>query len=668
MAKIQIKTQGIQKVLSGLHYHDALAEYCWNGFDAGATHIKVEIETLNELGAIGAIKVTDNGFGIPSDQLRNKFRPFYESEKTKEKHHSLPHGNNGYGRFAFIKFAGQAVWHTIYESESNKLQYNITVNASNLEDYDPTDPTVSSANTGTTVEFTEISMETSADALAQSLETYVKREFGWFLVLDPTKSITVGSAIIDADCVLADKSIATDSSSFTVMHEPTGNEFEVVFVQWGHLPHPEYSSFYYLNSSSIELFKETTKLNNKGDKFYHSVYIRSGLFNDFDFGENKPEQTALEFGAGRESQAYEFLVEVVVKFLRDKRKPFLEDLSKKTSNEYAKEGAILGLEEGATPIQRLQAEYTKELIEELFKIEPRIFANLGNEQRVIFGRLLSSMIASGKARDDLMTVIGSLLEMEEGDRSRLVRLLDKVSLDGMTKLAQLVSDRYEVYENLKRICFDFEQTSKEKDIQRIVESELWIVDEQYQLITAEEPDFEEALRRILEFRETPAKSKPRIEHQDKNKEMDIFACRKRKNGHKFEHLVTELKRASKNLSKKDFDQLFSYQQLIFKEDRFNSPDSDWKFYVIGNDYATDGYIQGLKDNLKVTGDPDLIFTAGDNFRGYALTWSQVLERFELNHQYLRDELTAKSESLLKTINNENHLEKSDLQPEQAAVT
>ena len=44
--------------------------------------------------------------------------------------------------------------------------------------------------------------------------------------------------------------------------------------------HDEYSKYYYLNSKDVVLCKENTTLNNKGDNFYHSIFISSDLFDE----------------------------------------------------------------------------------------------------------------------------------------------------------------------------------------------------------------------------------------------------------------------------------------------------------------------------------------------------------------------------------------------------
>ena len=60
-------------------------------------------------------------------------------------------------------------------------------------------------------------------------------------------------------------------------------------------------------------------------------------------------------------------------------------------------------------------------------------------------------------------------------------------------------------------------------IQEVVEKHYWLFGEQYNLISAAEPDFELALEGLI-FATTGRREKIKIVHEDKNKGMDILSC------------------------------------------------------------------------------------------------------------------------------------------------
>lgn len=134
---IQITSDGIKNSLKKYKPLKAIAEYVWNGFDAKATTITIDIG-LNECDYISKITVIDNGTGIDGSNLSAKFKPFFQSEKIydPEIKHSATHGKNGVGRLTFFTFANMAEWETVYEKEGKHYQYTIVSTADNLDMYE----------------------------------------------------------------------------------------------------------------------------------------------------------------------------------------------------------------------------------------------------------------------------------------------------------------------------------------------------------------------------------------------------------------------------------------------------------------------------------------------------------------------------------------------------
>ncbi len=80
---IQITSQGVRRSLSKFTEIESIIEYIWNGFDAKATLITIDM-TFNTLGSISEIKIKDNGVGIDRNRLSEKFKPFFQSEKIEQ--------------------------------------------------------------------------------------------------------------------------------------------------------------------------------------------------------------------------------------------------------------------------------------------------------------------------------------------------------------------------------------------------------------------------------------------------------------------------------------------------------------------------------------------------------------------------------------------------------
>lgn len=131
---VQITSTGIRNSLKKYNALKSICEYIWNGFDAKATQINVEI-MRNELDSISYIKISDNGYGIDNELLNDKFRPFFQSEKIYDPNikQSDVHGKNGVGRLTFFTFASLATWTTVYSQENKNYEYSITIDSNELK-------------------------------------------------------------------------------------------------------------------------------------------------------------------------------------------------------------------------------------------------------------------------------------------------------------------------------------------------------------------------------------------------------------------------------------------------------------------------------------------------------------------------------------------------------
>ena len=78
-------------------------------------------------------------------------------------------------------------------------------------------------------------------------------------------------------------------------------------------------------------------------------------------------------------------------------------------------------------------------------------------------------------------------------------------------------------------------------------------------------------------------------------------------------------------------------------DRFNAPNIEWKFYLVGNSY--NNQIENEIKNLKYHGEKSLVYSV-DNFKIYVKTWSEIFTEFELNHDFLLDKLQIEQKKII----------------------
>lgn len=645
-SNVKITSRGIQKILKNYNEKLAVAEYIWNGFDARANTIQIDY-SANELGQLETFTIKDNGYGIDLSKLSLKFNPFYESEKAVEvsspKHTSIMHGKNGVGRLTFFTFAHNAKWTTTYQEKDELISGSIQINIDGLNNFQPeTFENPVQNQTGTEVSFFNITI--SKQDLENSIIPFLICEFCWFLELNKAKNYAI---IINGEHLDFTQNILDFQDDIEILYEPSNTTFRVKYIQWEKSLHKEFSKYYFLNDSEIEVYKDYTTLNKKGDEFFHSIYISSDFFNDFDFKSNEEEIQSKLFGKAKSSPEYKYLIKEVNKFLREKRKPFLRVYASRLVEKYEQDGIMPAYE------NEWEERYRKPQLEEtiigLYEAQPKLFTALNIDQKKTFVRLLDLLLDSNE-RENLFKIINEVVELEPEEREDLANLFKTTKLNSIIETIKLIEDRYRTFYLLKDLVFNPDLKANEVDhLQKMIESHYWIFGEQYHLVTAAEPKFEEALRRFL-YHLTEKDTSTEIDHPHKLKEMDIFACRQNILVNRIENIVVELKHPLISLGQEQYTQVHKYLQVITSQPEFNASNMFWEFYLVGRKFDTTGYIEDLIETNKNHGSPHLILSK-DNGRVkvYAKKWSEIFADFEIKHKFLNDKLKLERDQLTNEL-------------------
>lgn len=571
MKSVLITPEGIQKNLKSIKPLDAICEYIWNGFDAEATEISVKLHE-NNLGLINMITICDNGIGIYYDELRFKFQPFNDSKKasmSSKTNHSLPHGRKGIGRLTFFAFSQTARWDTVYEKEGKRYGYYIEMNKDSLNQYDDNGdekPHEVQEATGTKVTFTQLESLEKKDIIQK-----IKEEFFWFLELNRENKykILVDEIPIDYSEFILDKQ-NIDVSDFGCE-----KNYDIRFVQWSVKLGNEYSRIYYLDLENNEKYKETTKLNKRADQFFHSVYIKSDYFNEFHFTNDEIDGQRDLF-PNRSEDEYKCLLEGVNEFLIKYRREYL----KKASDNYiAKliDENIYPEFDTASVVGVFQKQELDNLVGTLYAAQPKIFTGLSDDNKKITLQLLKLIMDNGN-KPELFKILQGIVDLDEDEMKELSGVLQYTSLSNITRTIKLLCDRQKVIQALKEVIFNKEFNSYEvPHVQKIIENHYWIFGEQYNLITAAEPDFDLALKGMIKAT-VGVDEDVHIDHPDKNKEMDIYMLRQDRHGKVTENVVIELKRPKIKLGEKEVSQVKKYMRVIKSTPRFNAGNVKWTFY------------------------------------------------------------------------------------------
>ena len=414
---VNITSSGIQKVLRNYNEKQALAEYIWNGFDANANTVEINY-TANELGFMDRLEIYDNGYGINFKNLKVKFDPFYESEKALQlaanRNRSVMHGKNGVGRLTFFKFANDAEWQTTFLHNNVLKSGRIRIGVSALNNYQAGLLDIPlSDKTGTRVLFSNIKI--LEENMEQEIIPFLKAEFCWFLELNKKRNYAIVVNGVPLDYT---DNIQYYEEGILLKDERSQVVFKLKFVQWKESLHKELSKVYYVNERGEEKYKEYTTLNKKADEYFHSVYIESEFFTDFDFSGSEFDTQVKLYNRSKSSAEYKLLNKKVNELLRVKRKFFLKEYSGKLLERYEKEG-IFALAH-PDPARRKNLLDT---LKALYEIQPKLFSNLSIDQKKTYVALLDALLLSDQ-RGQVLALFESIIDLEEEEREELADLLN----------------------------------------------------------------------------------------------------------------------------------------------------------------------------------------------------------------------------------------------------
>lgn len=575
--------------------------------------------------------------------------PFYDSEKSniaiEDRHHSTLHGKNGIGRLAFFAFAKNAKWTTVFENSDNtRLKYTIEISDNTIKEYRETEPkNLKKTNEpiGTIVEFSNfkhlVSHSKGTIDLDNTIIKNLKREFGWKIEL--LKKSRKTELIINGESFNYED-IINEREPLTKVHPESGTEFKISYIQWKQPLAKEFSRFYYLNSQGIEVYKETTRLNNKGDAFYHSVFIQSKYFDNFEF----EPQTKITNSPDIETKAnviFKYLDKELRQYLRQKRVPFLREYSDVIIKEFYSKGYLS--RKDASPAQIIEIEDLETVIKELYVIEPRIFSELGAEQTKTLLALFR-LILNSKSREQIFPIIEKIVGLNQEEQIKFNKILRFSELNKIISTIDMIQERYKVIKLIEKIAYGKKYANERDHLQEAVSSNYWIFGEQYNLVVADE-DFEKALKNYVYILDGEKKD-IQMKTPNKKDRVDIFLCRRDNQNESTHNIIVELKHPDIPIGEKHVSQVQRYLRTVLNEKNFNAPSFKWEFYLIGGKFSEDGYIDGLLKNKESSGVPGLAYEI-NNYKLFIKTWSEILNQCNLRLDFLNKKLDVKKDQLVK---------------------
>ncbi|WP_414856977.1 ATP-binding protein [Burkholderia sp. IT-111MI5] len=626
----EIGNEGIKKHFKSIEPWQPLFELVWNGFDAKADLVEVDVR-LNSLSALATVRILDDGDGIDPTTLKHTFGRFNDSHKRED---AAQHGAHGRGRLSFHRICRFATWHT----KSANGQARIAINAMTIKDYRAqfvSDETQCSAlreqAKGTLVELSEFSCQLPG---ADELRAKFAVEFGWFLALHPSKTLKLDGGLIPVPSNEITQQILT----------PGKYAFDVQVIRWDERPSSEKSYTYLLDSAGRIVYKQLSALNNKAG-FFTSIYISSPWADTFAHDENLFQPDAHTPNATEWKkllrQVGDLAQTVYDQFLRKKAAVEVE--------KYVDDGLFPTYAELPPDERSWRLDNTKQLITSIYVADPSVFNAASKKQRKIIIRLLDRLAVSNE-NDSLFDVLNSVLDLEEEAIKSLADQLKQTTLENIIATIEILQRRQTAASKLRTLMNDhYRDVLETPDLQKIIENNTWLFGPGYETLGAEEDTFTKIAKDLRD--KIPQIDNIGADDVDDEqadiagarRQTDLFLARRvptiAPNGQQiYRCVIIEIKRPGISLNVKHLRQLDDYANIIKKHPEFGSEKMHFELILIGRKISsTDTEITSRLRGQIARGELGLV-SDDPRMKRYVLNWYTLLDSFELANAFLLEQL------------------------------
>lgn len=637
-----VETSGIPR-----DYKEALCEYVWNGFEANATTISIT-HTINVLGGIEEICISDNGSGICFETIQDTFGAFLASQKNALSLKIKSKVNQGKGRFAGFSFANRIKWDTVCAENGKNVQYSISVYSENKNEYEVTEKALTERSTGTTVIIGNVDQILPEQVTILALEDTLLKEFAWYLYLNKERNVEI---LVNGERVDYTKYIDTRfSAKKDLLIDGIGLKIDVVV--WKEKIREKFC-IYFMNLEGVLKGRDTTSFNRNTVNFNHSVFVRSLCFDrDSDTSLTTDDSSNEQIAFDDQPSNRTFLRKVkkeIQEAIDDALTAFLSAQATKAVQDMMDRESFPTFSDDIPG--QLQKKDLMTVTQELYKLDARIFYKLKPiQEKSLLGFI--NLLLQSEERENMLDIIESIVSLTPEQRKGFSDILKRTQLGNIIDTIQFIEDRYKVVEALKQVVFDYTDYANERyHVQKIVEQHYWLFGEQYNLVTADQR-MQKALANYLNILYgSDAPDATLNPDQEEMRRMDIFLCGARKTEDSVgdeiqENLVIELKAPKVVLTKKVLRQIEDYMDFVRKQPQFNTQLCRWRFIAVCNNVDDDVRARYATNQTK--GKKGLVFSV-ENYELYALTWADVFKSFELRHSFLLKKLKIDQEAIEKDI-------------------
>jgi hypothetical protein len=598
----------------------AIAELIWNGLDADATEVSVEYE-LNDFDGVDAVTVRDDGTGMTPADAAFGFRNFGNSWKrtaTATPGGRAVHGKLGRGRYTAYAIGAHPVWTSVADDGGVRRRLAVTGSASALRSVRvASEPDPVGDPAGTMVRIDQLTEQAQRELLHDGIWQELTTRFAPYLEQYPDVSVTYRGNPLNA-AGLRDRTVTVP-----IVLDDAGVEAALTIIEWNikverHL--------YLCDENGSALADMPPGVHAPGYQF--TAYLRWAGFRDLGH-----DILLAEMDSGAVGE----LVAAAKDRIRDYFKGRAAEKQQEQIREWEAEGAYPDFGDQATPVRIAERQ--------AFDIVALSAASVVNEgtprSRRLALNLIKTALESGPTA--LQEVLLNVLELPQDKVEELRTLLDRTTLASVIEASKRIADRLDFLAGLDALIFDTDskrQTLERRQLHRILANETWVFGEEWAL-TGDDDRLTRVLAGHLHLlgEDVDLAGLPPVLREDGSDAIpDLVLSRTMETAeNKYEHLVVELKRPSHRLTPADIDQIRSYAVAVAEDERFQQPNVQWTYVLVGNSTST-----GVDDQRAQVGQPYGRAQITTRYSIWVRNWAEIIGDAQHRHKFVQQSLDYKT--------------------------
>lgn len=623
MGRIQLEA-GDDLVQRLAHEKDpvrAVIELVWNSLDADAHDIYVKLERNAADGVIG-VSVIDDGHGMAPEELTDAFRWVGNSWKKRagqSKGEKRPlHGRYGQGRLRAFALGTDVEWTTVADSISgDRMRSVIRASANARNDFDTADPVGTDHETGT--RFFAAGRDGLDRLAAEPARSRITATFApYLLARDDVRISYDGERVQPRDVIEVEASypIAWEHGEVT-------RHAEVRVIEWSD---GNERAVHLCDAAGVPVDALDTA---PAPDFRYSAYV---MWDEMPEHHNewmlaKMEDTPSVLG---------MLLSEVDRVLEEHFEARRSQRRRELVEEW-KEGQVYPYQGDPASEEEKVERATFDVVATSIR---RHIPTSRSKKKLTLGLLRESI---QQRPSDVSALLDEYIGLPSDEKEQLERLLTRTSLSRVIQASSNVTNRLEFLRALELMVFDPESSKMvgERDhLHKILENELWVFGEQYNLMISEQ-GLTSVLKRHREVLSIEATDSQPVKLLDgKSGRVDLLLSAAATEHDRNRHLVVELKAPKVVAGVMELTQIKKYAKAVATDPRFVSSTTEWDFWLvtgaIDDDVRQEANQRGRDRGLVF--EPDLPEAPGAKVRVWVRDWGQIIEDARRRLDYFQKSL------------------------------